>query len=184
MAPGEPVNFSIMSIEKEWFDNGDWSNGLRLNVHPSVDVSQFYRQYHKRPDLWGAAFEYLKKDLIAVEIGKYPLKEDEVIAIISEYKTKRPEDTKWEAHRKFIDLQYLISGEEKIGLLPLKTAKFDTGYQENNDVILFGEQDGEYYDANPDIFFLFFPDDVHRPCIQTGEPKLVKKLVIKIAVAE
>ena len=174
----------IMRTDKEWFDNGDWNEGLRLNVHPSVDVSQFYNQYHKCPDLWKAAFEYLKNDFMTVAAGKYPLKGDEVVAIVSEYQTKKIEDAKWESHRKFIDLQYIISGEEKMGVLPLKKAKFTSDYQEDKDVILFGEQNGEYYVANPDIFFLFFPDDVHRPCICTGDSKPVKKLVIKIAFSE
>ena len=174
----------MMSTDKEWFDNGDWNEGLRLKVHPSVDVSQFYEQYRKRPDLWKAAFEYLKNDLNPVAPAKYPLKGDEAVAIVSEYQTKKIEDAKWESHRKFIDLQYIISGEEKMGVLPLKKAKFASDYQEDKDVILFGEQDGEYYVANPDIFFLFFPDDVHRPCIRTGDSEPVKKLVIKIAFAE
>ena len=175
----------IMSMEKEWFDHGDWNEGLQINIHPSVDVSEFYRQYHKRPDLWKAAFGYLKQDLTLAGTGKCILKENEAIAIVSAYETKRMEDAKWEAHRKFIDLQYVVNGEEKIGVLPLNKAKCDAGYQEDNDVIFFGEQDGAYYDANPDVFFLFFPGDVHRPCIQTGGgSKPVKKLVVKIAVAE
>ncbi|MGV8095497.1 MAG: YhcH/YjgK/YiaL family protein [Mangrovibacterium sp.] len=173
-----------MSIEKEWFENGDWNEGLQLKVHPSVDVSQFYKQYHKRPDLWNAAFEYLKKDLTTVKVGKYALKGDETVAVISEYQTKKIEEAKWESHRKFIDLQYIISGEEKMGVLPLKKAILSSDYQEDKDVIFFGEQDGEYYVANPDIFFLFFPDDVHRPCIHTGDSRPVKKLVVKITFAE
>ena len=67
-------------MEKEWFDHGDWNEGLQINIHPSVDVSEFYRQYHKRPDLWKAAFEYLKKDLTSAETGKCVLKENEAIA--------------------------------------------------------------------------------------------------------
>jgi len=174
----------IMSTEKEWFENGEWNRGLRVKVHPSVDVSQFYKQYHKRPDLWKAAFDYLKNDLITVGAGKYPLKGDGAVAIVSDYQTKRTEDAKWESHRKFIDLQYVISGEEKIGLLSLQKAQYSTGYQDEKDVILFDEQDGDYYVANPDVCFLFFPEDVHRPCIRIGDSKPVKKLVIKIAFAE
>lgn len=173
-----------MITEKEWFDNGDWNKGLRLKVHPSVDVSQFYKQYHKRPDLWEAAFEFLKKDLMTTAEGKYALKGEEAVAIISDYQTKKPEDAKWEAHRKFIDVQYVITGEEKIGLLSLESAKSAMEYQEEKDVIFFCDQDGEYYVANPDVFFLFFPNDVHRPSISTEDSKPVKKLVVKIAFAE
>jgi YhcH/YjgK/YiaL family protein len=173
-----------MSTEKEWFENGDWNKSLRLKVHPSVDVNQFYKQYHKHPDLWKAAFSYLKNDLIDAEIGRHQLVGDEAVAIISEYKTKKIEDAKWESHRKFIDLQYIISGEEKMGVLPLAVTKLADDYDETKDLIFYGDQDGEYYLANPDVFFLFFPSDVHRPSIRIGESKPVKKLVIKIAFVE
>lgn len=173
-----------MSIEKDWFNKGEWKEGLQLNVHPSVNLSRFYRQYHKRPDLWKAAFQYLSTGLSEVEAGKYPLKGDEAVALVSEYQTKKQEDAKWESHRKFIDLQYVINGEEKMGLLPLEKSKLAGEYRKDQDVILFGEQEGEYFVANPGVFFLFFPDDVHRPCIRIGDSVPVKKLVIKIAVAD
>jgi YhcH/YjgK/YiaL family protein len=173
-----------MTTEKKWFDKGEWNEGV-VDVHPSVDVATFYNQYQKHPDWWKAAFGYLKNELSGVEPGKYPLIEDKVVAIVAEYGTKKIDDALWESHRKFTDLQYVIKGEEKIGLLPLKSARFASPYQDEKDVILYGEQDGAYYTANSEVCFLFFPEDVHRPCIsRTGNPEPVKKLVIKIAFDE
>ena len=47
--------------------------------------------------------------------GKYPIDGDNIFALVSEYKTKSEAEGKLEAHRKYIDVQYVISGEELMG---------------------------------------------------------------------
>jgi len=173
-----------MSTEKEWFNNERWGEGIRQKVHSSVNIGLFYQQYHKRPDLWKAAFQFLKGDLVTTATGKYILAGDEVIATISEYQTRKLEEVRWESHKKFVDLQYLITGEEKMGILPLEKAVAPMIYDETKDVMFFGDHEGQYFVANPDNFFLFFPSDVHRPSIQIDGSKPVKKLVIKIIFVE
>ena len=173
-----------MTTAKEWFKNENWNGGILPKVHPSVNVELFFRQYHKRPDLWKAAFEFLKQDLITTPAGKYPVLGDEVVANVQEYDTKKLEDAKWEAHKKFTDLQYIITGEEKMGVFPVDQAVSPMPYDEAKDVMFFGDNEGSYFVANPDVYFLFFPADVHRPCIRIDNSMPVKKLVIKIAYAE
>ncbi len=172
-----------MSNTKEWFDSKLWAEGFSVQAHESVNVDEFFKQYHACPEVWKAVFEFMKQDLSGLEVGKYPLAGEQAFAMISEYQTKQPENAKWEAHKKYIDLQYLISGEEKMGLLSLEKAVDAQEYNETKDLIFYGANDGDYYLANPDVFFLFFPTDVHRPSMQTDESKPVKKVVIKIAVA-
>lgn len=172
-----------MSKEQTWFHKASWLNGSTVKAHASTDINRFYQEYHARPELWQATFKFLGRDLEKLEVGKYTLAGDEAFAMISEYQTKDPKDAKWEAHRKYIDLQYVIEGDEKIGLLPLEKAAAPQEYNDAKDLIFFGDNDGEYFQANQKIFFLFFPSDVHRPCIQVEESRPVKKLVIKIAVA-
>lgn len=48
-----------MSIEKRWYYSEDWMEGITIHAHALVDVNQYYRQYHARPDLWKSAFEFL-----------------------------------------------------------------------------------------------------------------------------
>lgn len=172
-----------MNKEKIWFHKADWLDEVSIQAHGGTDVTSFYTQYHARPDLWKAVFKFLEQDLKSLEIGKYPIVGDEAFAMVMEYQTKKPEDAKWEAHRKYIDLQYIIEGEERMGILPLKLAKNPLEYDEEKDLIFFGENDGEFFQASPQVFFLFFPTDVHRPSILIEEPEKVKKVVIKIAVA-
>jgi len=170
-----------MSTAKEWFAQEEWAQGVSLKLHDSVDVDEFYKQYQAKPELWKAVFEFMKQDLAALEIGKYPLVDGQLTAIVSEYDSKEPENAKWEAHRKFIDLQYVISGEEKMGVMPLAEAKNAMEYNPDKDVIFYGENDGPMYPATPETYFLFFTSDLHRPGIKAAESVPVKKLVIKIA---
>ncbi|WP_163709959.1 YhcH/YjgK/YiaL family protein [Mangrovibacterium lignilyticum] len=173
-----------MSTTKEWFAAGSWSEGISVAAHESVNIDEFYKQYQANTEAWKAVFEFMKQDLSALEVGKYPLAGDQAFAMISEYDTKEPENAKWEAHKKYIDLQYVISGEEKMGIFPLSEAQNAMEYNEQKDLIFYGENDGDLHMATPEAFFLFFPEDVHRPCIKVDESAPVKKLVAKIAVAK
>ncbi|PTN07376.1 YhcH/YjgK/YiaL family protein [Mangrovibacterium marinum] len=173
-----------MCTIQEWFDSKVWADGLGLSLDPSVDVDEFYKQYHASPERWKAVFAFMKKDLSSLEVGKYPIIEGELTAIVSEYNTKEPEDARWEAHRRFIDLQYLISGEEQMGVMPLADAKNAGAYNAEKDLIFYGDNDGPLYRATSANYFLFFPGDLHRPGVKSGEAAPVKKLVLKIAVAE
>ena len=173
-----------MNTTNEWFADGQWAEGVSIAVHDSVNIDEFYRQYHAKPELWKTVFEFMKQDLSSMEVGKYALVGDQAYATISEYETKEPENARWEAHKKYIDLQYVISGEEKMGILPLSQAKNAMAYNEQKDLIFYGDNDGDLHLATSEAFFLFFPNDVHRPCMKVDESAPVRKLVAKIAVAE
>ncbi|MDR1723872.1 MAG: YhcH/YjgK/YiaL family protein [Tannerella sp.] len=169
--------------EKRWFDAGDWKQGISQELANEVDIKVFYEQFHKNPELWKKAFEYLKNDLTVVEIGSYDLGGG-MKANVQEYDTKAPENAIWEAHRKFIDLQYIIDGKEKMGYKPLSQSTSTVDYNPENDAWFFDVKDGRYETATPANFFLFFPEDVHQPGLQVENPEHVKKVVIKIPVAE
>ena len=145
-----------MSTVNDWFSSAAWSEGVAVSAHSSVDVDTFYKQYHAKPELWKAVFEFMKQDLAAMEVGKYQLIEGEAFAMISEYDTKEPENAKWEAHKKYIDLQYVINGEEQMGILPLADAKNALEYNDQKDLIFYGDNDGVLHLATPESFFLFF----------------------------
>jgi YhcH/YjgK/YiaL family protein len=167
-----------------WMKSGVWENGLRVKAHPSVNPEEFAYQYHKNRALWDKAFAFLsRKDLDTLSPGTYPIDGENVFAIISEYVPKDFEQTKWESHRKYIDLHYVIRGKEKIGVAPVSQAKVTEVYNETKDIAHY-ETPGKYYIAEPGTFFLFFPQEAHRPGIKADGSSPVKKLVIKISVAE
>ncbi len=122
----------------------------------------------------------LATDLENTEVGKYELG-DGVKAIVSEYQSKEASAGVIESHKKFIDIQYIISGEEKMGYLPLEGQTPSTPYNEEKDVMFFTEP-VSFTAFKKGMFSIYFPEDIHQPCIQIDSPVQVKKLVIKVPV--
>ena len=173
------------AISKEtiikWIDKKEWANGLSLDLHSSVNKESFYRAYHTNKKLWDAAFLFLKEqDLAEIKPGKYPIAGEEVFATVTEAPSKRKEEVKWESHKNYIDLQYIIRGKEIIGVADTSNATITKPY--TVDVTNY-DADGKYYTTEPNKFFLFFPNDAHRPTIKAEGYDQVKKIVIKIQVA-
>ena len=169
---------------KEWFKKKEWLGGLQLQPHSSVDQKTLARQYSLHKAYWDKAFAFLKEhELQTLAVGKYPIEGDSVYATVTENPTKDYDSTKWESHKKYVDLQYVISGEEKIGVSPLPGLTITKAYDPSKDLQNYSGE-GKLYTASPGTFFLFFPSDAHRPNITTGDKKPDKKIVIKIAYAE
>ncbi len=86
------------------------------------------------------AFEYLKQtDFSQLENGKHVIEGDSLFAIMQEYDTKNDGDAKLEAHQKYIDVQYIISGEECIGIRPLINQHPCKEYDAENDYALYDD---------------------------------------------
>jgi biofilm protein TabA len=169
---------------KKWVKKMDWKNGLKLNPHETVNDVEFARQYHINKEYWDKAFAFLRdQDLKTIEKGRYPIDGENVCAIVTEDPSKNFDKTNWESHRKYIDLQSVIEGEEKIGVYPVSKARVTKEYDESKDIANY-TADGKLYSAKPGTFFLFFPTDAHRPNITPGGNLVVKKIVIKIKAAE
>jgi biofilm protein TabA len=172
------------SKAKKWFEQGEWLHGLALQPHKSINEVEFARQYHLHPSLWDSAFAFFAhNDLQTLPKGKYPILGDSVFASITEAPTKDYDETRWDSHRKYADIQYVIKGEEKIGVCPVSKARVTQAYDAKNDVVHYNAE-GRRYLAQPGTFFIFFPTDAHRPNITTGGHKIDKKLVIKVLVTK
>ena len=166
---------------ENWFKKQEWLGGLTLKPHSSVNFQEFARQYRANKKYWQEAFAFLKNhDLSKLEVGKYPIDGQNVYATVTFDPTKDFEVSQWESHKKYTDLQYVISGEEKIGVDPGAMGLTVTQpYDEEKDVAHYTGP-GQIYDAKPGTFFLFFPGTAHRPNITPGGNKPDKKIVIKI----
>jgi biofilm protein TabA len=169
---------------KKWFKKKEWLGGLELKPSKTIDKTEFTRQYHLNKKYWDEAFTYLKNtDLNKLPKGKYPIDGDNVYASVTTDSTKDFDKTNWESHRKYIDIQYVIDGEEKIGVYPVSKATVTKEYDEKRDAANYAA-DGKLYSAKPGTFFIFFPSDAHRPNITPGGNKVDKKIVIKVKYAE
>lgn len=126
--------------------------------------------------------EYVKvTDLRSLEMGKHFL-ENGVYFIVQEYTTKDIAGGKYEAHRKFIDIQIILEGAEIMGYAPIETLEGMTSYNESSDYQLFAGE-GSLLNVVKDSFAIFFPEDGHMPGVGTS-PCEVKKIVVKIPVEQ
>jgi YhcH/YjgK/YiaL family protein len=181
----QPCNAQVNIEPDNWFNSREWANGLKLDAHKSTDIKEFYSQYAKNKAYWDKAFAYLRDtDLENVASGKYNLDGDNVYVSVTEGPTKTFENTKWEAHRKYIDIQYVVRGKEQMGVAPLSKAVNIEPYNSDKDIGFYQvpEDDCKYYVAEPGTFLIFFPQDAHRPSIKTEGTDADKKIVIKIKV--
>lgn len=114
-----------------------------------------------------------------IENGVYQIN-PRVKAIVSEYETKMENENGYEAHRKNIDIQYLLSGEERIACLPIERLKETKAYNEETDAAFYSaDLMPQEMTIGNGYFAIFFPQDGHMPQLCVDKPKKVKKVVIK-----
>ena len=128
--------------------------------------------------------EFLRQVSPDIEKGVHELS-PRVKAIVSEYTTKPENENGYEAHRQYIDIQYLVSGSEKICSLPLEYLKETKPYSEECDAALYSAdiQPQEMMIGNG-YFAVFFPQDGHMPQLSASEPLPVKKIVVKVKITD
>lgn len=119
-------------------------------------------------------------DLSALSLGRHELVGG-IYVNVMEYKPT--DNTKYEAHRKYADLQVIIYGKEKMKAALLPSGLSDCDYNAEGDYILFEkcEKGFSEFEAVPDMFYYYAPQDAHMPSIKIEEGK-VKKAVFKIPV--
>jgi len=145
-----------------------------------ADLLQNADLYARLDDRLAVGLKYLQMtDFSKFAPGKYLIEDNEVFASVSEYNSKKPEDAKWEAHQKYADIQYIVSGEEKMGYAPLNTMEVTEAYNPDKDIVFLKGQ-GDYVTAKPGMFVIFFPHDAHQPSVMIKESSPVKKVVVKV----
>ena len=134
------------------------------------------------PDIY-SGLTFLKDVKPDIAPGTYQLS-PRVKAIVSEYETKMKNEVGYEAHRKNIDIQYLLKGEERIACLPIEKLKETTPYSEEKDAAFYSVEGvkAQEMTIGDGYFAIFFPQDGHMPQLSVDEPKMVKKVVVKVEI--
>jgi YhcH/YjgK/YiaL family protein len=105
---------------------------------------------------------------------------DGISVSIQEEKTFFEHERKYEAHRKYIDIQYLIDGDEIIMTQFIENLSVESPYNSTKDIIFFNDAaDHCPLIMKPGCFAILFPHDAHKPLVRY-EQTLVRKMVIKI----
>lgn len=179
----DPSKWSNKEIDN-WFEKKEWLQGWNITPDGSINRKEFAVSYFKNKERWDRAFVFLKNtDLSKLEVKRYDIDGDNLYASVMEYVTKNEEDAKFEAHRKYIDIQYVISGIEEMGVAPLSSLKEVTvPYDAAKEVGFMTVNGAKFYQASPERFFIFFPSDIHRPGVKVGQNSQVKKIVVKVKI--
>jgi biofilm protein TabA len=128
------------------------------------------------------ALEYLRAaNMAAVPIGRHELDGDRLFALVQEYTTRPSSECVWEAHRKYIDVQYIVHGAERMGHAPIARAGERVPYDPERDVTLF-HPGTQFVTLTAGMLAIFGPDDVHSPGVAVDEPRAVRKVVMKAAL--
>lgn len=126
------------------------------------------------------AFIFLKRSNFAeINDGRYEIDGENVFASVSRYQTKPIENGKWESHKKYIDVQFVARGKERIGYSNKSGMTIQQEYNEDNDV-QFLEGNGDFITVSENTFVILFPSDIHMPSIAVEDN--VKNKVIKVVV--
>jgi YhcH/YjgK/YiaL family protein len=129
------------------------------------------------------AFEYLRNlDFSDLKAGKYHIDGDRLFALVIEYETKKADECLMEAHRKYLDLQYMYKGSEKIGYLLFDNQEIIKNYDSEGDYALYNQTNHSLFSFNAGSFVIFYPNDLHMPNIMLTEPEKIKKIVVKILI--
>jgi len=116
------------------------------------------------------------------EPGRHELDGDNVFAMVQQYQSKPLAEGKWEAHRKYIDIQYVAEGIERIGWAPIGRLTESEPYNEENDVAFY-QGEGDFVTVPTGSFVILFPEDAHMPGIAVDTPGPVTKIVVKARVS-
>ena len=137
------------------------------------------------PDVWRDLGAFLSRISADVPEGKWSIREQEIFAQISAYKTKPLSEGRFETHECYVDVQFLLSGREMINVMPRDALIPNTSYDAQGDIRFYEAADEPIVRLTmvPGSFAMFFPQDAHCPQLtpQTGVQD-VKKVVIKIDV--
>jgi biofilm protein TabA len=128
------------------------------------------------------AFEYLRSaDLTQLAVGRHEIDGDDLFALVQEYRTRADAEGFWESHRRYIDVQHVISGAERMGYANIHRLKSRQPYDAGKDLWIHDGR-GDFFVVAAGMFTIFKPQDAHMPCLSPGEATMVRKVVLKVAV--
>jgi biofilm protein TabA len=131
--------------------------------------------------LFARAFAFLREtDFAAMPPGRYPLEGDTLFAIVEEAEGRTRDAAQLECHRKYIDIQFVLSGLDEMGWKPLVECREPAvEYSDKRDIAFFRDAPAAWVAVPLGAYCVFFPEDAHAPLVGEGP---IRKVVIKVAV--
>jgi len=111
--------------------------------------------------------------------GRYDLDGDNMYLQILRYNAKPLAESRWEAHRRYIDVQFIESGEEYWGFGDAAGLSMDAAYDPAIDAEFYAGE-GAMLRAAKGHFAVFYPGEPHMTGVAAGTPLPVQRIVVKI----
>ncbi|ARN56717.1 YhcH/YjgK/YiaL family protein [Sedimentisphaera salicampi] len=135
--------------------------------------------YYSVNPFFEQAFAFLKQPGLAeLSTGKYQIDGNRLFCNIAKESGRTREEARLEAHQKYIDIQYVISGTEEMGWKQISDCSVvRQPYDPAKDVAFFKDEPEIWETVRPGSFAIFFPEDAHAPLVSNGE---IHKAVVKV----
>ena len=146
-----------------------------------IDAARCYQRYISLHPLFERAFRFLScTDLGSLAPGRHAVDGDLLYLSVDHVQGRGRDGARLEAHRRYIDIQYTIGGNEEIGWMPLEECGTPVeGFDETRDIGFFDRRPATWLSVPRGTFVIFYPDDAHAPLAGRGA---IKKAVMKVAV--
>ena len=147
-----------------------------------IDSIKNAAKYYSVHPSFEAAFKALAEINDSTEDGRITVDGDSLFINLSAYTNKNVDECAYESHRKYIDIQFVLTGREFIDLCPAEELEITEDRLSTDDIAFF--KNGEAYsraDLTEGAFVIIFPEEAHRPCVAPdGKGVKVRKAVAKI----
>jgi len=147
-----------------------------------VDVIQNFKMYQGCSNYLKEAAKLIKKPVSDFsEKGKYEVDGENLFYLVHKYKTAPITEGQLEAHRKYIDIHFIISGEETMLYANTRGRKPDVEYRDDWEAAMYNVAGNESsIRLTPGMFAICFPEDAHLPGRNVNSACDVHKIVMKV----
>ena len=117
-----------------------------------------------------------------LELGKHVINDDFYL-LVQKYDSKDPDKSRFESHKNYVDIQYVVEGKESIEIAPVTIMEVEEAYIPERDVEFYKdtEQAAKFVLTNGG-YAILYPTDAHKPGVRVGESVPVKKYVGKVRI--
>src|SRR3990172_955374 len=148
-----------------------------------TDIKHIVNQVSMTTELKKAIDFLQSPDIHYLPDGRVDIDGEHVFALVQRYETVLADNPRFEYHRTYMDIQYIVSGEEILGWAPAGRMVISEAYDTEKDVCFGTVPKGEitpvYLQAGQ--VAVLYPEDGHAPKLAAGSPSAVIKIVVKIA---
>ena len=150
-------------------------------IADNIQNAQLYSCCNKR---FAKAFEVLGDEKLTEKAdGKYEVDGKNLYYLVQRYQSKPLAEGRFEAHQKYIDIQYIAAGEEMLGYAPTEGLEVQTPYNPEKDIIFYNKPEKfTPVHLKAGLFAILWPDDAHMPGRALDEPSNVLKVVVKVKI--